>query len=232
MAYKDVILADSPALYWRMNDTGTTTADSAGSHTGTLAGTVTKSVAGALAGDSDTAMTFDGSTGKVTTPDATDLKPAAISVELWAKYTVLSDFAVFFTKTTSNSWNDGYGLYYRTSGTTLNWWVNNYTGANMQVQITAPATGGWHHIVGTYDGTNGLRLYVDGSQAGSNSYVSGITQSIAILNLATHSGGTSLAATIDEFAVYGTALSAAKVLAHYQSGTYPFATVTYAATSN
>lgn len=59
--YSDLIIASSPFLYWRLNETsGTTAVDSSGNgHDGTYHGSPTFAVAGART-DGDTAVSFDG----------------------------------------------------------------------------------------------------------------------------------------------------------------------------
>ena len=75
----------------------------------------------------------------------------------------------------------------------------------------------WTHLVGTYDGTT-LRLYVNGALVSSNTvtYTPNTTRPLRVA-----AGRTELSAQyllpgrVDEVAVYGSALSAARVQAHY-----------------
>lgn len=83
------------------------------------------------------------------------------------------------------------------------------------------AAGVAHHVAATYDGTS-LRLYVDGALvAGPTAQALSLTGTHAVLGAA-WSGSAwidFLAAAMAEGAVYGTALSAARISAHYAAGT-------------
>src|SRR5690606_27768777 len=84
-AYGQAVTANSPDLYWRLNESSGTLADSAmGGTTGNVSGTVTRAVAGAIAGD--TAATFNGSTGIAVAQQAWT-SPSAYSAELWFRST-------------------------------------------------------------------------------------------------------------------------------------------------
>src|SRR4051812_18471162 len=70
MSYSSTILSDSPAGYWRLGESiGTAAADASGNgrdgvyHNGPALG-----AAGAIAGDADTAVTFDGVDDHVAVP--------------------------------------------------------------------------------------------------------------------------------------------------------------------
>jgi hypothetical protein len=81
-----------------------------------------------------------------------------------------------------------------------------------------PVPGTWHHVVATYDGST-IRVYVDGgfevSKPDTRS-LQPITSPLIVARFPT--GGQYLNGDVDEVAVYPTALSAARVLAHYEAG--------------
>ena len=82
-----------------------------------------------------------------------------------------------------------------------------------------PVAGTTYHVVVTYDGANS-RMYVNGAQVDVEPSTGALLDNAAIFTVgAKSSGGGNFAGTIDEPAVYNTALSAATVLAHYRSGT-------------
>ena len=80
-----------------------------------------------------------------------------------------------------------------------------------------------HHIVGTYNGSQ-VRIYVDGVERGSAAFSGAVTwASGRDLRIGRPISSTSLAqrylqGTIDEPALYTSALAAATVLAHYDAG--------------
>ena len=82
----------------------------------------------------------------------------------------------------------------------------------------SPMTGATYHVVGTYDGTD-LLLYVNGVLRGGSS----TTASVAATSLGVRRGwglGTAgyTDGRLDELAVYATALSPERILAHYNAG--------------
>lgn len=87
----------------------------------------------------------------------------------------------------------------------------------------------YHHVVGTYDGSNtlaGIKLYVDGAEQtytdGQSGALSSLLNDIPV-RIGGRSDGLPFNGLIDETAIYSRTLSAAEVLFHYQQG--------YAATS-
>ena len=72
--WASAVLADNPVSYWRLDESsGTNAADSKGSNTGTYTNGPTLNQPGALAGDADTAVSFDGSDDYVTVPNSARL---------------------------------------------------------------------------------------------------------------------------------------------------------------
>ena len=89
-------------------------------------------------------------------------------------------------------------------------------------RLQAPAVtvqaGGTYHVVGTFDGTT-RRLYVNGAQVASATLAGGATATSNAVFIGSWDGTSEfMRGTIDEAAVYGTALSAARVLAHRDAG--------------
>jgi hypothetical protein len=79
-------------------------------------------------------------------------------------------------------------------------------------------TGTTYHIVATYDGSS-MRIYVNGAQIGSGRSKTGsIRNSGQSLQLGAIGSNDHWDGVLDETAVYGSALSAATVLAHYNAG--------------
>jgi hypothetical protein len=81
--------------------------------------------------------------------------------------------------------------------------------------------GAWHQLVVTYDGVTGVAVYVDGAAVGSAQATSGSLATVLDLtglevgkdNVSGFFNG-----TLDEAAVYATALSADRVAAHFAAG--------------
>jgi hypothetical protein len=212
-AYAATVLQDAPVAYWRFGETsGTTAADSAGANTGTYTGGYTLGRPGALTGDPSTAVLLNGTSGYVNVPDANplDLGNGPLTYELWVQradagtsyqllYTKYSQGNVFFFNNKFTFDNDNNDIVAE-SGTT--------TDTN------------WHHFVVTRTGTGtgNTKIYKDGVNVTTEI---GITRTLASnasnvsLGRYTVSDGLFFKGSLDEVAVYPTALSAARVQAHY-----------------
>lgn len=85
--YSTVVLADSPLLYWRLNElSGSTAADaSPNGNDGTFTGGVTFAASGIPNCAGDLAVTLDGSSGYISKTFAAALNPAQFSIEAWVK---------------------------------------------------------------------------------------------------------------------------------------------------
>ncbi len=229
MSYSSEVLADSPIGYWRLDETsGTNAADSSGnSHAGTYTNGPTLNQTGLLAGDADTATSFDGSNDVVIiTSNAGMRVSSAWTLESWIK--VASGEVIF-----------GPILVSVYDGSTVRFMLGSWDGSNhtLKPSVGFYTGGGWrvatassnisvnavHHIVGTWDGTT-LKVYVDGSLAGSNA--PGVatpttnTDNYYIGARWDNSGDNAhFKGIIDEVAIYGTDIGATRIAAHYTAGT-------------
>ncbi len=238
LPYHQVILADGPVSYWRLNETSGDIADDLVSvNDGTYLGGVTLGAPGALVGDADLAAMFSqGNQTKVDVPFNPALNPAVFSIETWVKVTGGTGHRSPMTSRADNP-QRGY-IFYAEPGNTWQFW----TGTGAQVGwniIPGPAVrpNTWTHLVGTYDGTV-KRFYIDGVEVGSNTSVFGPNDE-STLRLG---GGASespvgnffFEGSVDEAAVYDKVLTPAQILTHYALGAKPFTppTLSIAATSN
>jgi chitodextrinase len=228
--YGSKIYADSPALYWRLGEsTGTTAVDSlTGSNPGTYSGGVTKPAPDALSNTRNTAASFDGTNGVVTS-NTVFTNPQVYSLELW-----------FNTTTTTGGKLIGFGDGGRADGTSYSHdrhiYMQNdgklqygiYQGGSARTAVTPNAynDGAWHHVVATQS-SSGMVVYVDGNRVASNGSttpevfdgrwkVGGDTIGTAWPNVPTT---THITAKIDEVAVYSTALTETQVKVHYAAAT-------------
>lgn len=225
--YSQLVLSHSPASYWRLGEaSGSVAADSSGNgRNGTYSGGMTRAVAGVLASDSDAAVTLDGSSGRVTasSDSAFDLS-TTFTLEAWVKPTnvaaaggaqVFVNRAGWFQLTTSGVVNGQMRLSDR-NGHTIDW--NGVTLGN----------GSWYHVVVVKpDNTSAnARLYVNGvsySPSATSGTWSG-TGGANALDMGALEGGASnfFPGSLDEVAIYSTALTADQVAEHYAAGTGMF----------
>lgn len=211
-SYGAEVLADSPYIFWRMNETsGTTMVDSSGN--GRHGSSYDGGVSFGVAGIADTAVQFDGTTGNGLYPPAETLN-GTFSVELWVKPT-LDGHAVLFT-----TWGVSGGAQfdiqrfdghpYGDIGTGSGWLVT------AAVTTTPIPLNQWTHVVFVVT-PDGWIIYQNGVQTASNSF-SGtplLFDTSTPLTVASHGSSLRLGGMMDEVAIYTTALSAERVAAHY-----------------
>ena len=78
--------------------------------------------------------------------------------------------------------------------------------------------GSWHHVAATYGGAT-ARVYVDGVERAQQAYSTPIASSGTKLVLGAYYSPTeAITGSMDEPAIYTSALSAARIQAHYQAG--------------
>lgn len=229
--YPGQVQTDGAQPYWRLGETsGTTFASGVGSFTGTWTGSPTLGVTGALTGDSNAAVTLNSSgqsTQSGSVPNATGLnKTNNFSLELWIKRSparsgILQAVAGKPLSTTTH--NENYAIWL-TTGNAPRFDVGAGGTGNKSASITSTVaisdTTTWHHLVGTF-ASGVLKIYLDGALVGTNSSAgfTTVTTNTSTLDIG-HSATTNyLSATLDEIAVYGTALTAAQVTDHYNKGT-------------
>lgn len=229
MTYASEVLADAPRAYWRLGDaSGTTMTDSSGNaRHGTYFGSPTLGTVGLLTGDGDTAITFDGIDDFGHLADATWMDTgSALTVEAWIKTTATSIRQII-------SRDDGSGsrsFQFRTNGASLEF-VKIASGTVVSTISTTINDGVRHHVVATYDGAN-IRLYKDGTLVQTTA-ATGSLDSDDVLRVGHRGTGSEFfSGVIDEVAYYGTALSLARIQAHYTAGSTASTTTVPAAVTS
>lgn len=227
MSYSSVILADSPAGYYPLNEaSGTTAHDQSGNGVnGTYSGSYTLGNAGILPGSTDTCVNFTG--GQMVVPDAAPnrLGIGPMSFEFWlhlsslASYAVLLDGGVtgpqrFYTMMLNAAGNASAS--YDTAG-------NHVSGT---FALSSPiTTGNLLYLVYTFGAvsvTEPWNVYLNSvnvSSTGQN--MSGATNNshgFSLFGNPSGDGGGLLQGNAQEMALYNYELSSAQVLAHYNAG--------------
>lgn len=215
--YRDVVLADHPAGYWRLGDTGATAKDETGHLDGTYTDGCMHGAAGALAGDRDAATLFDG-TCLVTLADAFDYPgTATFSVEAWVAESQLGTFQHYFSRETRAGANplDGYALLQGPPGVKLERVNNQVQAAPMSTPLVQ---GVFSHVVATYDGA-ATDIYIDGVLAQTAADAMPISEIADTATIGGLPGGANLLiGVLDEVAVYDHALDPARIALHHDIG--------------
>jgi Concanavalin A-like lectin/glucanases superfamily/Domain of unknown function (DUF6259)/Immunoglobulin domain len=226
--YSSLVLADGPDGYWRLDENASpgvvaTNLGSLGAiANGSYSAGVSGNEPGAIPGDADTAISFDGISGKLEIPYNGLLNSTPFTIECWAYPATSSPanyMAVLNARVTSPT--AGYTFYAPPNGAASQWQFWTGSGASWNVQ-SGPlvASNQWTYLVGTYDGTNQF-FYVNGVLAASNAFTV-VRNPSGLLRIG--AGGSSTNTTyffsgsIDEVAIYSHVLPVSSILSHYSVG--------------
>ena len=200
----------------------TTMADSKGTNHGTYVNGPTLAQTGAITGDANTAVAFDGISDHAT---AARQISADFSIKFWVKSTQV--FSNDFGQPHCTQWWQGAGLLDADTGGAANDFglsiatARSSAGTGVAPRSAQPRPptyndGAWHHVVFTRTQSSGaMILYVNGAQVATATGPTTALTSTPTLSIGRIApGGNPFAGTLDEVAVYTTALSASDVAAH------------------
>jgi len=226
--YADAIRADDPVSYYRFDEpAGSTLArDLVGNDDMITFAGATRGTAGALLNESDAASTLNGTiTGNALGQNTTNA-PDTFTVETWVKTnTTRGGSIVAFANPINGSSGRYDRVVYMDNSGRIWFGVNN--GAYQSVNSAQAYNNNQWHLVTASMSPAGMRLYVDGALVGSRADVtSGLgfqgDWQLGTANLAGRTAApssNSFLGSIDEVAIYPTALSATRVAAHYTART-------------
>ncbi|MDB6121677.1 MAG: Immunoglobulin I-set domain protein [Pedosphaera sp.] len=255
ITYPELILGDHPVAYYRLEDlSGATVADSSGNgFTGNINpftqndGITTYPQLGlpGITTNSVFLKTADhpGGNGNIDIPVSLLMNPtidgfhgAPFSAECWVQPTTepapgnykvpVANFGVY-SQTVGSPYANASGWNFYQQGGSPSTWVWNmkpgpFAGASVPITLLQ-----WYHLVGTFDGTNSA-FYINGVlQRTDNAvgYISNDGSADLVIGQGPATGQIPFDGGVDEVAIYTNALTAAQVLAHYQSGTNSFRAV-------
>ena len=221
-SYKQTVLKDGPIAYWRLGEaSGTRASSEVSGNAGTYTGGYTLAQTGALAaepdGTSNTAVLLNGTTGYVTVPDGMKLA-STMTIEAWIKTSSSATdnaIACHFGTPSYTGW------LFEVGGVTAGK-LSMYVGVGGWTEtVLSVNDGAWHHVAATVTGGI-VRLYIDGALAATSGSIT-TTLTLATthpLEIARRFDGTPafFNGTIDDVALYATALPVARILAHYTAG--------------
>jgi Concanavalin A-like lectin/glucanases superfamily len=222
--YQDVVLGDSPAAYWRLDDTACTASDASGNgNAGAYLGQPI-TAAHPLIKDRDAAAHLDGTDNYITFPDLPNLSTTdAISFEAWVRPDRVP-------KAPQSAWQIlskwGTALLYLRGGPAPKFVFALYDKAKSAYSPTVTSTTTVngdlvYHVVGTYDGSD-LRMFVNGSLESTVPYHGLVENSVHGGAVASRGWGDlptpHFKGILDEAAIYGRALAPQRIRIHYRVG--------------
>ena len=233
--YAKVVMADSPAGYWRLDEPeGSTVAvDAVGSFDGEYdaagAGAFTPGIFGFGANsgipNETNKATVVTNGARIKIPYALELNPyGAFAAEAWLKPSSLSvDWGDY--RTAFSAEGNGVGgpigwLLYQQPDHSWAWvvfadnWVSSFIGAGGDPIVA----NNWYHMVLQYDGSL-FYIYVNGNLAAAQAFPAYVPNRNGAINLGWRSDNDwkPFAGTIDDVAFYNKALTPDQIQAHYQA---------------
>jgi hypothetical protein len=224
VAYRDLVLADGPLVYWRFGEKSGKRIEDATGHgnTGTYYDAML-GAPGAIAFDPDTAMAVSGTTGSTAVGDSTAPDPIGVSpftIELWfAPASQVTGGQMLVAKQINDANGDeaiGLGFDPNQGGLFFDRFVSN---GRLAVTLTSmPPVGKFTYVAAVYDGTQ-MALYVDGSPAGQTPDARPMPPKAGGWRVGmSYADHGIFQGTIDEFALYGAALSPGQIKSHHDAG--------------
>jgi subtilisin-like proprotein convertase family protein len=216
--YATSAAADAPAGYWRFAEpSGTTLIDSSGhANNGTYLGGVTLNQPGALAGNPNTAASYDGVNDTSRIPDSASLDVGhEFTVEGWVKRSSTTKSMELM-----NKGGNGFQLVVMNAGSGNKVFLRKANVTTLaQSTVGVLADGRYHHIAATINGPgSSARIYVDGADV-TDGVPAGAAQVIQDTSfLLTFGIAAATETKFDEFALYDAVLSPARIAAHYAAG--------------
>ncbi|HEY4181467.1 MAG TPA: LamG domain-containing protein [Kofleriaceae bacterium] len=224
-AYSAAVLADHPLAYYLLDETsGPTAADVAGRVDGTYVGDILYAESPAVLSEPGTSPLFDqndvDNSGVLFGNNFSFAGLAPFTLELWIFPTVdnTHTFRNVISKWLEPSPTSAGYIIYTQDANTLVFARDDIAGK--RGQTSAPInTGGWSHVVGSYDGTN-LTLSVNGNVAGTSvspELLPPMTTNFVVGSANGNVTTNPFRGQIDDVAIYDYALTPEQAYAHYQA---------------
>lgn len=223
-SYHDAVMADTPLGFWLLNEllTATGARDSSGNaRDGTWTGSPVFGQPGALPHGGTATMLESASGDFASMGDVAAFEfTGACSVEFLFRFDVgVGGTNSYILSKVSGA--QGWSVIRAATSGVINF--NAYTAADVNVFSVSSSDDfvddAWHHCVCTWTGTtaaNGVKLYIDGAlDAQSTAGAGTVATNAAPFQIGAASSTFFVDAQLAGVAVYGTELSAARVLAHY-----------------
>jgi hypothetical protein len=221
------VLADGPIGYWRLGErpgSGTATDASGNGNNGTCSGGITFGQPGFHGGD--TAALFDGATGRIIVLNSNSLNPPHITMEAKVRWDGTNGLYQRILEKSSFPELAQYGMGILPNGHVRVELRTSSAATSVAVDSAAAVTQGVEtHVVATYDG-NVIRIYRNGEFDSETRAPGAISPkpptSANLIESGVGIGNQTqrdrpFNGLIDEVALYPSALSADRILAHYQS---------------
>ncbi len=217
--YQKEVMADSPVLYLRFNETSGTTCADCGPNglTGTAQAGAVRNVASAFS-SLGVGITISSSYVSVADNALLDIT-GAFTFECWLKPGGFTGDPFLFSKGQDDGSHAGYSMWISSSSSKLRFAQGNIGSFSVQSTGTI-STGVWTHVAVTRDGSGVITYYINGSASGTGTDTTAVqatSQAFTVGGILTAGAisGEFVSLSVDEVAVFGAALSSGRIAAHY-----------------
>jgi hypothetical protein len=167
-------------------------------------------------------INFDGSNDYLEIADNSELGFAdgqAFSVSIWFKTSDATSEMYLFDNRGGGSTTEGFSALLDGNATNYLGYIADGSSSATVTNTTDYHDGNWHHFAFTWDGTDTITSYIDGSSVGTDTQALGEVDGGA-LYIGKFSGGSSsyFNGQLDEFAIWNAELSASDVTSIYNNG--------------
>jgi RHS repeat-associated protein len=227
--YASDVLADGPTAYWRLGDRSGSDLYDASEHgrTGFKGVGVGLGAPSAMSLDGDAATSFNGAAGSNVTASL-PMPQTNATLEAWVNLPDLSRSGAFVQV---GAGGNGYGLGVGGGSTGNETPGNHLVGLYENVRWIDSGVNigtGWHHVAMTIGSTGTATFFLDGAQVAQSAGAGPLANVGPIVAVGGYTGPGSAArwfsGTLDEVAVYSTALSGARIASHFAKGSATVAT--------
>lgn len=216
--YQAAVLADTPSVYYRLGDASAPAVPDAGAGgvNATIVGTPTFAQAGAFAGDTNTSVSFPGTSGNflqtISSPgSAYDLGDGPFSIECWFKLGATSTLMDFLGK-------QGTGCYVLRIDASGKISLNASGVGNCFIATGAITDTNWHHLVVTRVAATQPIMYIDGSSVAGTYTARTFADSTSQFDLGRSGTANMYHGQLQDVAIYKSVLSSTRVTAHRNAG--------------
>ena len=211
MTYNAEVIADAPVYRFTLGEASGTPANTGSASTTSItSSTITLGATGIPGNPTDTAAKFTANTASTVTIILVTFYGTTYTIEAWFNTTssgatrrVLTILNGSITR--SNILLDSSGILY---------------GGRASAEVataSAKNDGNWHHAVAVFNGSNST-FYVDGTSVGTGTLPVSWSTSSPSIRIGAVGISQAIPGTIDEVAIYSTALSSTRIAAHYAAG--------------
>lgn len=217
--YSATVIADSPDAYWQLGESsGTIAADSIGNaHPGAYGGSYTLGESGSVVGGGTSVLFGLSSDSRVDCGAVGNYTSGDFTLEFWIKGNSFGANPIVIGK---GPYSVG-GYFIQCTPGTINVFINQLGGAQVYSSPGGSISAGDWHYVAIVRATSTISIYIDGElSGGTQTFTDDPASSLQSFLIANYTGlSNSPDAFMNEVAIYSHALSATRVLEHYNVGT-------------